>query len=325
MYIPPHLLIEQPDCKRSIAAIVQAAIENIGIPTVKRWREAARGFGWSLSQPGHISTPSQNIHLIPPPVSPGSASYIFRGRQYGSLPLLIPSLDDPSTTRTSFHSSSASSSTTFNTLIPPPSPSSDLYFSDDLSPAELALVNATEKIAYLEERLELANQKEEEYLAEIEDLRNEMSQEFLNLKKQEYFQFSPTRQARQVSPSPASSQTPHAITSSPFPKVNVSKFPRPSPARFLAKSSTPNLSPASSRSPVTQAKQKGKGKSDLTVLGPTTMECLTKFNLTHLIEMVELVVQYNPPPLWGVRLANISISDSDREALLVALADDWEA
>jgi hypothetical protein len=328
VYIPPHLLIEQPDCKQSIAAIVQAVIENIGIPTVQRWRQAARGIGWSLSQKGHILTPSEHFPLIPHPVSPGSSSYIFRGRRYGSLPLLIPSLDDPSTT--SIHSSSASSSTVFDTLIPPPSPSSDMYFPDELGPVELALVNATEKIAYLEERLELANQKEEEYLAEIKDLRNEMSQEFSNLKKREYVQFSPmtSKSTRQVSPSSASPQTPHTVTSSHFPKVNVSMFPRPSPARLQSKFSAPNFSPASSktRSPVTpMAKRKGKADSTvLPILGPTTMKFLTNFNLTHLTDMVELIVQYNPPPLWSTRLATISISDCDREALLVALADDWE-
>jgi hypothetical protein len=126
-----------------------------------------------------------------------------------------------------------------------------MYFPDELGPAELALVNATEKIAYLEERLELANQKEEEYLAEIKDLRNEMSQEFSNLKKREYVQFSPMSSTRQVSPSPASPQTPHTAASSHFPKVNVSMFPRPSPARLQSKFSAPNFSPASSRSPVT--------------------------------------------------------------------------
>lgn len=309
--------------------MVQAVIENIGIPTVKRWRQAARGIGWSLSQKGHILTPSQNFPLIPPPVSPGSASYIFRGRQYGSLPLVIPSLDDRSAT--SFHSSesSASTSTAFDTLIPPSSPSIDMYFPDDLSPEMLALVNATEKIAYLEERLEQASRKEEGYLATIKDLRNEMSQEISNLKKQDYVQFNPLTFSHEVSASPTSPQTPHATTSSHFPKVNVSKFPRPSPspARFQPKLSSPNFSPASSQSPVTP-KAKRKGKADSTVLhilGPNTTECLTEFNLTHLTEIVELIVQYNPPPFWGARLAALSISDSEREALLVALAEDWEA
>lgn len=38
-----------------------------------------------------------------------------------------------------------------------------MYFPDELNPAELALVNATEKIAYLEDHLEEANRKEEAY------------------------------------------------------------------------------------------------------------------------------------------------------------------
>ena len=322
VYIPPHLIIEQPDCKRPIAAIVQAVIETIGIPTVKRWREAALGMGWSLSQKGHVSTPSEHFpYLIPPPVNPGSASYIFRGRKYGSLPLLIPSPEDSSTT--SFHTSSASSSTAFDTSIP--STSDDIYFPDELSPVELALVNATEKMAYLEEHLEQANQKEEEYLAQIRDLRNELAETMSNLKKREYVPFSPTspsRQARQVSP-----KTPHATTSLHFPKVNVSMFPRPSPARFQSNVSAPDLLPAASCSPVTpKAKQKGKAETIvLSKLGPATMECLTTFNLTHLTEMVDLIVRYNLPPLWAVRLATLSISDSVRDNLLVALAEDWEA
>jgi hypothetical protein len=175
VYIPPHLVIEQPDCKRSIAAIVQAVIEIIGIPTIKRWRQAAHAFGWSLSQKGHIITPSDHFpDFIPPPVRPGSASYIFRGRRYGSLPLLtdIPTPDDRSTT--SFHNSSTRSSTVFTTLTS--SPSSDIYFPDELDPIELALVDATEKNAYLKESLEEAIRKEEKYLTEITDLRNELAE-----------------------------------------------------------------------------------------------------------------------------------------------------
>ena len=56
------------------------------------------------------------------------------------------------------------------------SPSSDIHSPDEPDPVELALVDATEKIAYLKESLEEAIQKEEKYLTEIADLRNELAE-----------------------------------------------------------------------------------------------------------------------------------------------------
>ena len=111
-------------------------------------------------------------------------------------------------------------------------------------------------------------------------------------------------------------------------------FPRPYPVRLQSSINALDfLSHESGGSPVTvtpnvtpNVKQKMKADSTvLSKLGPATMVYMTTFNLTHLIEMVELIVNHNPAPLWGIRLATISISDSDRENLLIALAEDWEA
>ena len=106
-------------------------------------------------------------------------------------------------------------------------------------------------------------------------------------------------------------------------------FPRPYPARLQSSISALDFLSHETGSPVTVTSNvKQKMKADSTVLsklGPATMEYMTTFNLTHLFEMVELIVNHNLAPLWGVRLATISISDSDRENLLIALAADWEA
>jgi hypothetical protein len=85
VYFPPHLLAELPESHHAIAMIVQTFIESIGVPVVTRWTRAAHNRGWPLNQRGPIMSPSSHFpQLVPNPVTPSSAHYIFCGRPYGS-------------------------------------------------------------------------------------------------------------------------------------------------------------------------------------------------------------------------------------------------
>ena len=90
VYLPPHLVDEHPECHVPIASMVQTFIEEIGIPTVNRYMVAGHKFGWNFTQnmSTHALPSSHNLPLIPPPEKPSSAHYVFRGRPYGSIPLL---------------------------------------------------------------------------------------------------------------------------------------------------------------------------------------------------------------------------------------------
>jgi hypothetical protein len=87
VYFPPNLLNEFQDSHEPIARIVQSFIENIGVPTVKRWRRAVTALGWKLKDQCKSTCTRTPLHLplIPDSTSPGSAHYVFSGRPYGSF------------------------------------------------------------------------------------------------------------------------------------------------------------------------------------------------------------------------------------------------
>jgi hypothetical protein len=77
-----------PDSHPAIVQIIQTFIEQLGIPTVMWWTQAAKNFSWSLSQTGHVNKPLTPTELVPPPMSPSSSHYVFTSCSYGSLPSL---------------------------------------------------------------------------------------------------------------------------------------------------------------------------------------------------------------------------------------------
>ncbi|KAJ7269469.1 hypothetical protein C8J57DRAFT_1227228 [Mycena rebaudengoi] len=83
---PPHLLLEHPEIKPTVAFIVQSVIEHISIPTIADWRHKAQR-KWNLTQQAHVFTVPPPTFLIPPPLNLRSAQYIFPGRPWGSLTL----------------------------------------------------------------------------------------------------------------------------------------------------------------------------------------------------------------------------------------------
>ena len=94
VYLPPHLVQEYPDCRRTVAAIVQAYIEEIGVRTAERYTAAGQDFGWSFSSGGPVILPnSDNLPIFPAPAKQGSSHYILCGCPYGSLALLASSSD----------------------------------------------------------------------------------------------------------------------------------------------------------------------------------------------------------------------------------------
>ena len=85
VYFPPNLLNEFKDSHESIAHIVQSFIENIGVPTVMRWRRAVTSLGWKLRDQSESTRTPLHLPLIPDATFPSSAHYVFTGRPYGSF------------------------------------------------------------------------------------------------------------------------------------------------------------------------------------------------------------------------------------------------
>jgi len=86
VHIPPSFIADVTEAHLPIAIIVQLFIEHIGMPTVSRWKKAAEGLGWPLSQEGpRYNLTSAPIPLIPKPNQPTSSHYTFLGRKAGTL------------------------------------------------------------------------------------------------------------------------------------------------------------------------------------------------------------------------------------------------
>lgn len=80
VYLPPSTVVKElPDAHETIAFIVQAFIEQVGIPTIDRWTVAAKNhLNFSLTMSGRAPIKSYTS-FIPPPVKVGYAHYIFQG------------------------------------------------------------------------------------------------------------------------------------------------------------------------------------------------------------------------------------------------------
>jgi hypothetical protein len=83
VYLPPNLIEEIPDSHQPISSIIQLFIKNLGIPTIKRWKQAGHNCRWPLDQAGHAYEPALIMHaLVLPPTSQSSSHYIFHGHPF---------------------------------------------------------------------------------------------------------------------------------------------------------------------------------------------------------------------------------------------------
>jgi hypothetical protein len=347
VYLPPHLVDERPECHVPIAAMVQTFIEEIGIPTVNRYMAAGRKFGWTFTQsPSSPAIPSsQNLALIPSPAKTGSAHYIFRGRPYGSIPLL--SLPPERSNSNQCQSMPASpTGTTLLTPLTSQSESIDEYFPDEPDPVELAMINAAEKMADLESRLDMAALRETNYIKEISNLRNELAESYATLRQQEA-RFAEGNSYSSTQSSLSSTQRfPSSTQYSPsFPHL-LSPFGTPQPskgkssvARFtnLAHVSSPghpemrmSMSPSPSlHETLRRTRPKPEGDNVTTDwssdLGFSTTEFIKSHNLTQFGPTITLIVKNYSPTKWSSMLGMLALSDSVRNNLLEALTADLEA
>jgi hypothetical protein len=321
VYLPPHLIDERPECHFPIAAMVQTFIEEIGIPTVNRFIEAGRKFGWTFSQKQstYAKPSSQNLALIPPPAKTGSAHYIFYGRPYGSLPL--HSLPPQHSNSDQQHRPMPAPTSTWPSS---PSESTDEYFFDEPDPIELALVNAAEKIADLESGLEKAALMEVDYIKEITNLRNELAEAYATLQRQESISHSLTQRIPSSSyhvsplttPQPSKGKQ-HAIPNILHRHTSVARLPQLTNLGYVSICEMPS-----------RTKSKQEMESVMTVtgfnLGPATTEFITAHNLARFGPIVSLIITNHPPTKWSAMLGVLSLSDSVQDSLLDVLTADLE-
>jgi hypothetical protein len=153
VYLPPNLVEEFPDVDEPISSIVQSFIENLGVPTVMRWKRAGLKRGWNLGTSAQPYNPPQITPLgIPSPTTPLSAHYVFHGRPYG----LTASHDHPST------SSNHLSNVSGNGIAP----DADQDMFGELDASACQLLDATEKIDRLESELGEMVEREARMVAE---------------------------------------------------------------------------------------------------------------------------------------------------------------
>jgi hypothetical protein len=110
---------------------------------------------------------------------------------------------------------------------------------------------------------------------------------------------------------------PSAAKISPSPKVDTSMFPDASlnlpPTRYLS-AGTPHSSPKTKRA---------KGPAVISKLGFATVELINTHTLNHIVPILNLIVEHNPPPMWATLLTDLNIGDEDYNLLVKALLADW--
>jgi hypothetical protein len=81
VYLPPLTVVKElSDAHETIAFIVQAFIEKVGVPTIDRWTAAAKNhLNFPLTMSGSRAPIKSYTSFIPPPVKVGHAHYIFQG------------------------------------------------------------------------------------------------------------------------------------------------------------------------------------------------------------------------------------------------------
>jgi hypothetical protein len=349
VYLPPQLITELPDTHSTIASIVQTFIESVGIPTVNRWATAARNLGWSLTQRGPVITPSTYYpQLVPSPVSPTSAHYIFRGRPYGSLPMVALECLTvaPECLTTGSHVTTSSvpehSNHSRHVVTPSSSQSSDIYFPDDPGHMDLATTDAIDKAAALEAELHVAAAREQDHLSQISHLREELANTIAMVRAHEsaldkytslYGILSPTPLAV---PSPHRSHTPtvsprrqfHSPSKTPtkFPKADPASCPRPyvgphkqalNLPQFPSTSQLPQIPPGHGKLPDTGTRRRS--------LGPSARNLFESHDLSHLAPKVEAIIQDTAPTMWDMALHALYLSDGMHGLLMQALTADWLA
>ncbi|KAJ7342567.1 hypothetical protein DFH08DRAFT_963307 [Mycena albidolilacea] len=90
VYLPPQFLAEHPELHQTVAYLVQTVIEQIGIPTVADWRHRVQRVWKTRQQDGWVAPVVLPTALIPSPLTPRSALYLFGGHPFGQLTLPAP-------------------------------------------------------------------------------------------------------------------------------------------------------------------------------------------------------------------------------------------
>ncbi|KAJ7108829.1 hypothetical protein C8R44DRAFT_884860 [Mycena epipterygia] len=285
-YLPPKFLRDHPETHHTIAFLVQTFIEQIGMPTVADWiRRAKRR--WSLNGQAELDELVPVTALIPSPVKPGSAHYIFPGRPWGSLPPMAPA-----------------------PAVAPPAVEADEFDIFDIDEITLddALMDAVERTAYLEAEngdLREAIRVLEETAAESNATERQLSAEVSRLERE----LSIFRGSQGMSPAPSQLRSPTT----------------PSRTRTAPPAYAPSPFHLGSQSTVASSDRAGLAPHGTP--GGLRVSCTRAYLARHLVmgmdDAVDLVARAVPPTLWTLELRKLSdIPDDCVDGLVEAM--DWD-
>ncbi|KAJ7511767.1 hypothetical protein B0H11DRAFT_2214644 [Mycena galericulata] len=286
VYFPPHLIEEHPELRASIAYLVQTCIEHLGVVTAKTWTTNARKL-WSLSQ-----TPSRHhmdvaTELIPSPLTPRSAHYLFIGRPWGQLAIGRPTAG-PST-----HPAPADGD----------HEALEVYDIDEITMDDdtASLIDALESAAVAQAENCALHAENRTLHAENRALKAQMEEMQVNFEQREHALELEVDSLRRTRVRPEAPSTP---SRAPQPPPYTPSRVRGSPAPFA-------LSP-----------RRGTPAIDLVSI-EITENFLNQHALMDLHSAVDLLVRYTSPVNWMVELSRLNGLPAElANGLLQAMDDD---
>jgi hypothetical protein len=336
VYLPPNLVEEIPDSHQPISSIVQSFIENLGIPTIKRWKRAGRNRGWPLDQAGHAYGPGLVTHaLIPPPTSPSSSHYVFHGRPF-----------DLHTSGNDLHASTVPE----EVAAPRATPNSEQGDFEELDPSTLRLIDALEEIAGLRMKIDTMAEgevkREAEYAAgevshkaTILSLRNEIQALIGKVRAQEveisalrarntsYSDITSDPTSSTLPQSPISARIRSPILRSPYrdhEPYNLGSASTPVPGGSLTPRKHPFSPSRRDPSPSPASRHTGAMINLGFDLGPATAQFVRSHGLEAFAGSLSIVVRHVPVPQWHAEVHSLDLAEDLTAGLMNAMTCDWK-
>jgi hypothetical protein len=266
VYLPPPFVEERIVPPFSVATIVQNFIEEIVVPAVIRWKQAAAntpGIRWRFTDGGEADIPAPNrtnLPLIPSPVTTTSSRRIFFGRTSGSLtaaPQASP--NSPST--------------------PPPSPTpSTTSVTPGYDDVEQTLADLREEIVTLKDVLSFAHQERHDSEQIITSLRGEVRKLSARLSAT----MSDLNASQSGHPPPPLFTEEHANQCRPSSPSKASRGKRPIPASPTIRVPVPgNIFQLGASPKISSPSTLSHHHSPIRSFGPESAKAISRHSLSH--------------------------------------------
>jgi hypothetical protein len=301
VYLPPPFVEERIVSPFSVATIVQNFIEEIAVPAVIRWKQAAAntpGIRWRFGGEGDIPAPNRtNLPLIPSPVTTTSSRRTFFGRTSGSLTAAPQAFPD-------------------SPFTPPSSPISSSTPGDDN--IEQTLADLREEIVTLKDVLSFAHQERQDMEQTITSLRGEVRKLSARLSAT----MSDLSASRSGHPPPPLFTEEHANQCRPSSPSKASRGKRPIPVSPTVRVPVPGNIFQLGASPKMSSPSTSPQHSPIRSFGPESAKAISHHSLSHRVHttLTRLCNEFTIDT-WAAELSKIYPDDVVPDLVAAMQAD----